>query len=141
MYVATNVTLTDGESTFAFNNADSFTTPFRKLADKAANLSLGYDKDAWDIRLAGNYRSEYLDYLADEEGDIDTVSANNSRFVNDYVQFDLTAKYKVNDNLTLKAEAINLGNEPEHYYWGNPNQLSQWDIYGTTYSVGFNYKL
>ena len=141
VYVATNVTLTDGESTFAFDDANSFTTPFRKLADKAANLSLGYDKDAWDIRLAGNYRSEYLDYLADEEGDIDTVSANNSRFVNDYVQFDLTAKYKVNDNLTLKAEAINLGNEPEHYYWGNPNQLSQWDIYGTTYSVGFNYKL
>ena len=141
VYVATNVTLTDGESTFAFDDANSFTTPFRKLADKAANLSVGYDKGAWDIRLAGNYRSEYLDYLADEEGDIDTVSANNSRFVNDYVQFDLTAKYKVNDNLTLKAEAINLGNEPEHYYWGNPNQLSQWDIYGTTYSVGFNYKL
>jgi hypothetical protein len=41
----------------------------------------------------------------------------------------------------LKAEAINLGNRPEFYYWGNPNQLSQYDIYGKNYSIGFNYTL
>ena len=112
-----------------------------RLADKAANLSLGYDKGPWDIRLAGNYRSEYLDWLADEEGDIDTVSSENSRFVDAHMQFDLTVKYEINDNFTLKAEAINLGNRPEFYYWGNPNQLSQYDIYGKSYSIGFNYKL
>ena len=140
-YVATNLTLTDSESTFKFDDTETFSTPFRKLADKAANLSLGYDKGPWDIRLAGNYRSEYLDWLADEEGDIDTVSAENSRFVDAHMQFDLTAKYEVNDNLTLKAEAINLGNRPEFYYWGNSNQLSQYDIYGKSYSIGFNYKL
>ena len=71
---------------------------FRKLADKAANINFGYDSGAWDIRVAGNYRSDYLDWLADEDGDIGEVSANNSRYVDDFMQWDLTVKYEVNDN-------------------------------------------
>ena len=39
------------------------------------------------------------------------------------MQFDLTVKYEINDNQALKAEAINLGNRPEFYYWGNPNAI------------------
>ena len=139
LYVATNFTLTDSESAFNFEDDVSFTTPFRKLADKAANVNFGYDKGAWDIRVAGNYRSDYLDWLADEDGDIGEVSVNNSRFVGDFIQWDLTVKYDVNDNFTVKAEAVNLNNRPEYYYWGNESQLSQYDMYGKNYSIGFNY--
>ena len=139
LYVATNFTLTDSESAFNFEDDVSFTTPFRKLADKAANVNFGYDKGAWDIRVAGNYRSDYLDWLADEDGDIGEVSVNNSRFVGDFIQWDLTVKYEVNDNFTVKAEAVNLNNRPEYYYWGNESQLSQYDMYGKNYSIGFNY--
>lgn len=141
LYVATNFTWTDSESTFKFENDAEFTTPFRKLADKAANINFGYDSGAWDIRVAGNYRSDYLDWLADEDGDIGEVSANNSRYVDDFMQWDLTVKYEVNDNFTIKAEAINLNNRPEYYYWGDESQLSQYDMFGKSYSLGFNYKL
>ena len=72
---------------------------------------------------------------------ISLVSVDNSRFVDSHMQFDLTAKYKVNDRFTVKVEAINIGNRPEFYYWGNPSQLSQYDIYGKTYSIGFSYNL
>jgi len=44
IYFAGNITLTDGESTFSPTDDTSFTTPFRKLADEAANISIGYDK-------------------------------------------------------------------------------------------------
>ena len=54
------------------------------------------------------------------------------------MQFDLTVKYEINDN-HIKSRRINLGNRPEFYYWGNPNQLP-YDIYGNP-SIGFNYKL
>lgn len=141
LYVATNFTYTDSESTFKFEDDASFTTPFRKLADKAANINFGYDKGAWDIRVAGNYRSDYLDWLADEDGDIGEVSVNNSRFVDDFMQWDLTVKYAVTDNFTVKAEAVNLNNRPEYYYWGDESQLSQYDMFGRSYSLGFNYKL
>lgn len=141
LYIATNLTWTDSESTFQFEDDAVFTTPFRKLADKAANVNLGYDKGAWDIRLAGNYRSDYLDWLSDEDGEIGEVSQNNSRFVDDFMQWDLTVKYEINDRFTLRAEAVNLNNRPEYYYWGNTGQLSQYDIFGRNYSIGFNYTL
>ena len=86
MYVTANITLTDGESTFAYEDDQTFTTPFRKLADEAANVSIGYDKGPWDIRLAANYRSEYLDWLADENEGIDDVSENNMRWVDVHLQ-------------------------------------------------------
>ena len=142
LFTAANIThVFDSESTFQFNNDQTFTTPFRKLAEDAANISVGYDKGQWDIRLAMNYRSEYLDWLADEEGDIDTVSVENSRFVDAHVQWDLTAKYAATDNITVKFEAINIGDRPEFYYWGSKNRLSQYDEYGSSYSLGFTYKL
>lgn len=141
LYVAANFTWTDSESKFKFEDDAEFTTPFRKLADKAANINLGYDKGPWDIRVVGNYRSDYLDWLADEDGDIGNVSTNNSRWVAPFMQWDLTAQYEVNDRFTIKVEAINLNNRPEYYYWGNKNQLSQYDMYGKNYSIGFNYTL
>ena len=139
LYIATNFTWTDSESKFKFEDDAEFTTPFRKLADKAANVNLGYDKGPWDIRVVGNYRSDYLDWLADEDGDIGNVSTNNSRWVAPFMQWDLTAQYDVNDRFTFRVEAINLNNRPEYYYWGNQNQLSQYDMYGKNYSIGFNY--
>ncbi|HCD28036.1 MAG TPA: hypothetical protein DER02_10975, partial [Gammaproteobacteria bacterium] len=69
------------------------------MADRTANISLGYDLGPWDIRLAMNYRSDYLDWLADDEDDIDTVSLANSRFVDQHLQWDLVAKYSYSDNL------------------------------------------
>ena len=140
LFFSANVThMLDNESTFAFEDTSAFTTPFRKLADDAANLSVGYDKGPWDVRLALNYRSSYLDYLADEEGAIDSVSADNSRFTDDHTQWDLTAKYKINKQLTVKFEAINIGDEPEFYYWGSASRLSQYDEYGTSYTLGMTY--
>ncbi|RZO69538.1 MAG: TonB-dependent receptor [OM182 bacterium] len=142
LFAALNVThMLDNESTFQNGDDSTFTTPFRKLADNTANVSVGYDEGPWDIRLALSYRDVYLDWLADEEDDIDEVSLLNSRFVDEHMQLDLTIKYDYSDNLAIKLEAINIGNEPEFYYWGNSSRLSQYDEYGESYSVGVTYKL
>ena len=50
LYVATNFTWTDPESTFKFDDDAEFTNP-PKLADKVANINFGYDSGAWDIEL------------------------------------------------------------------------------------------
>ena len=55
------------------------------------------------------------------------------------MQWDVTAKYKVNDSFGIKVEAINLNDRPEYYYWGDESQLSQFDMYGKNYSVSLNY--
>ena len=93
LYLAANMTYTDGESTFAFDDDQRFTTPFRKLSDQQKNISIGYDQGRVDARLSLSSRGDYLDWLADEEGDIDTISLGNSRFVDNHSQLDFSLKY------------------------------------------------
>lgn len=106
--------------------------PYFKQAEDTANLALGYDKGKWDVRLAANYRSEYLDELGED--------ALSDRYTSDYMQVDLTLKYQVNKQLLINASALNLNDRPEFYYFGNNTRLSQYDEYGTTYGLGIRYQ-
>mgnify|MGYP000388370477 FL=1 len=86
----------------------------------------------------------YLDYLADEDapGDVqEELSLDNIRFTDDHTQYDFNLKYKVNKNVSIKFDISNITDEPEFYYWGSSDRLSQYDVYGTTYSFGIRYNL
>jgi outer membrane receptor for ferric coprogen and ferric-rhodotorulic acid len=61
------------------------------------------------------------------------------RFTDDYYSYDLVAKYKYTENLSLRFEGKNLDNRPEFYYWNSPDRLSQYDEYGYWMSFGFRY--
>lgn len=127
-----NYTYTDGESTLPANSANGARTiPFFKQAEDSWNLSLGYDQGPWDVRLATNFRGDYLDEIGGEPIE--------DRYTNDFMQVDLTARYEWNENLMITAEAINLNDQPEYYYFGNSRRLSQYDEYGTTYGLGMRY--
>ena len=141
LFISLNLTEVDAESDI-LSAAGVFTVPFRKLADSTENLSIGYDKGKVDMRLTLASRSDYLDYLADDdiETTVDDLDYNNIRFTDDHSQIDFTAKYYLNDNLTLKLDLININDEPEFYYWGSPSRLSQYDEYGRSATIGFTYK-
>lgn len=131
LFVA-NYTLSDGETDLPADSVSGQRTiPFFKQAKHTANMSVGYDREAWDVRLAANYRSSYLDEIGGEPLE--------DRYTDDFMQIDLTARYTVNDNLTITAEAINLNDAPEYYYFGNTSRLSQYDEYGTTYGFGLRW--
>ena len=127
-----NYTHTDGDMDLpADSTAGQRSVPFFKQTEQAGNISIGYNKNGWDVRLAGNYRGEYLDELG---GD-----ALSDRYTDSHFQIDLTALYDVTDALTITVEAINLNDEPEYYYFGNASRLSQYDEYGTTFGIGVRY--
>ena len=128
-----NYTYTDGETQLPVDSVyGQRSIPFFKQARHSVNLSLGYDKGPWDLRLATNHRSNYLDEIGD-----DYLS---DRYTDDHTQVDLTARFEFNENLTLSAEVINLNDQPEYYYFGNTGRLSQYDEFGTTYNLGFRYQ-
>ena len=143
LFVSLNLTRTDGESSLEVDNG-VVKFPFRKLSDKNSNFSIGYDKGKFDIRLSAVSRTPYLDYLADEDapGDVqEELSLDNIRFTDDHTQYDFNLKYKVNKNVSIKFDISNITDEPEFYYWGSSDRLSQYDVYGTTYSFGIRYNL
>ena len=143
MFISLNITTTDGESTLNVDNG-KVTFPFRKLSDRNSNLSIGYDQGKLDMRLSAVSRTPYLDYLADEDspGDVqEELSLDNIRYTDDHTQYDFNLKYKINDNFSVKFDISNISDEPEFYYWGSPDRLSQYDVYGTTYSIGIRYNL
>lgn len=130
--IGLNYTYADGSTDLPEDSAYGVRTiPYFKQAEHTANASFGYNAGPWDIRLAANYRSEFLDIIGSE--------ALGDRYASDHVQLDLTAKYQVSEQLTINAAAINLNDRSEYYYFGNKNRLSQYDEFGTTYELGVSY--
>jgi len=70
---------------------------------------------------------DYLDEL---------FGANIDRYTSDHLSVEASAKYDVNDNLQVFVEGKNLTDEPEYYYFGSENRLSQYDEYGARYVIG-----
>ena len=133
MLFVVNYTHTDGETDLPADAANGQRTiPYFKQAENTANVVLGFDKNAWDIRLAANYRDDYLDEVGDD--------ALTDRYTGDHMQVDLTVKYQLNDNLLINAAALNLNDRPEYYYFGNGARLSQYDEYGSTFILGMRYQ-
>jgi TonB-dependent receptor len=133
MLFVVNWTHTDGDTDLPANAASGQRTiPYLKQAKDTANVAIGYNNYGWDVRLAANYRSEYLDALGG--------NALGDRYTSDFMQVDLTVRYNVNENLMLNAYALNLNDRPEYYYFGNDSRLSQYDEFGTTLGFGVRYQ-
>ncbi len=66
---------------------------------------LGYEKGPINLRFAATYRDEYLDVI-DEGGE------GVDRFIDAFVQYDVTAKYNVTDQFQFFGEFKNINNRP-----------------------------
>lgn len=127
-----NYTYADGTTDLPNDSAYGVRSiPYFKQAKHTANMSLGYNNHGWDIRLAANYRSEFLDAIGGSE--------LTDRYASDHLQLDLTAKYVVSEHLSFNASAINLNDRPEYYYFGHKSRLSQYDEFGRTFEIGVSY--
>jgi len=99
-------------------------------AKHTINGALGYEKGPFSFRLAGTYRDRYLDELGDE--------ADFDRYVDDHFQLDLSAKYRVTDNVQVFYEWINLNNAKYFAYntFGARRNLLQYEEYNWTMKAG-----
>lgn len=94
------------------------------------NVVLGYEKGPVSLRAAGTYRDKYLDELGD--------SASTDRFVQHHFQLDLSAKYKLTENIRLFADWVNVNNAKYFAYQNlnNARRLLQFEEYGSTVKFG-----
>ncbi|MCZ0952901.1 MAG: TonB-dependent receptor [Rhodospirillaceae bacterium] len=120
-----NFTVVDSEG-----NTGDRAVGLPKQSANIGGITLGYDKFGLDVRLAVKYRDSYIDEL---------IEPGLDRYTDDRLQWDLTAKYGFSENWQIYAEVANLGDAPEFYYAGNRRRVLQYDLFGTTSSVGFQY--
>ncbi len=135
--VSANYTFTDASGRVPvgdftdIGNVDNFRDiPLPASSRHTFNAALGYEKGGISLRLAGTYRSRYLDEINSD--------AALDRFVDDHFQLDLTAKYTVSDRLKLFYEWVNI-NDADYYAYnefGGQRNLYQYEEYGYTMKFG-----
>lgn len=97
-----------------------------------ANVVGFYDRDAWQIRIAYNWRDSFL--LSRTAG-----GGNEPEYVEDYSQIDVSIGYEITDNLTLTAEGINVTGENYRTHGRSKAQLLSLEDLGARYQLGLRY--
>ena len=97
----TNFTFVDAQD--VKGNEDGPDVPLTGLSRTSYNLIGFYENDKFGIRLAYNYRDEFVVNPTSFFGD--------GQITQPYQQLDLQASYAVNDNITVVLEAVNLTEE------------------------------
>lgn len=128
-----NLTFTESEADILApeTGGESRTVDFLKQSGTIGNVALTYDMYGFFFRIAGSFRSEYLDELGEEQFE--------DRYMDEHFQVDISSSYKINDNLTIFANAINLTDEPLRAFFDQSNGLAQFEEYGVSYQFGLKY--
>jgi|TARA_Y100001934_G_scaffold158230_1_gene189277 TonB-dependent receptor len=132
-----NGLLLSANGTFSNSNAttlldgERYKTSLPNQSDTVGNLTVGYEANQFSLRLTMAYKSKNL-----EEIDGDMI-----RMEDAHQQFDFTGKYFVNDDVTVYFNAININDEPYYHYFDQRNQNAQYEEYGRTFELGFNWQL
>ncbi|MEM6413508.1 MAG: TonB-dependent receptor [Pseudomonadota bacterium] len=103
--VSANYTFVDGDATLSDGREISLPGQSRHVATGI----LGYEKGPINLRFAATYRDGFLDEISvasDENGDpLD-------RIVDDHIQLDVSAKYRITDQFRAFVEFKNVNNQP-----------------------------
>jgi iron complex outermembrane receptor protein len=140
--VSANYTYNDSEATSVNPNTGETLEadlPMPGLSEETFNATLYYEDERLDMRLAYNFRSDYMSAAFGGQ--------NNTNFVHDYEQLDFAAGFYVTDNFKLTAQVQNLTNSKKwgyqgwYPYWpqsGDTTRTKFLNYDGTRYRVGFS---
>jgi TonB-dependent receptor len=128
-----NATVVDAD--VAYDNLNSLEDQFvlNGLSD-SANLIGFYDGEDLQIRLAYNWRDDFLAGAGQGQGTL-----TNPTYVKAYGQWDLGVTYYYNDNLTLYFSGLNITEETRHVYGLTERQVLQAVQGGSRYDFGLRY--
>ena len=98
-----------------------------------ANAMFIYEKYGWSVRLAWNWRDEYL-ILANQG------ASRNPYYVEEYEQWDLSVNYTLNDHWSFGLEAINLTGEDLRWRARTDQMIVKLADQDPRYMLGVRYK-
>jgi TonB-dependent receptor len=99
----------------------------------SANLVGIYEKYGFTVRLAWNWRDEYLQ-------SVNVGCCTNPVYVEDYKQLDLSVGYQFSDNLSLSFEGLNISEEDVRWRGRSDNMVWLVEEQGARYAFGARYR-
>jgi TonB-dependent receptor len=99
----------------------------------SANLVGIYENDKTSVRLAYNWRGEFLNNLA-------AAGQAQPGYTEAYGQLDLSVGYNLTKNLSLSLEGINITNSTQRQHGRTSNEIISAQVTGPRYMVGARYK-
>lgn len=129
--VIANATVVDGDIAYDTASLDGQFVLFG-LSD-SANLIGFYENDKVQVRLAYNWRDDFLN------GTSQPNVGDGPEFVAAFGQWDLSASYDVNDNLTVFFEGLNLTEETTVTYGRTRSQILNPEQTGARFNIGARY--
>ena len=130
--IQANYTTVNGDVGYDIT-ADPSVTQFALVGlSDTANVVLMYEKDAWQARLAYNWRDEFLNTTSQY--------VNEPSFTEALSQIDFNVSYEFNEDLTVFVEGINITEENSRTHGRTSAQLWRMEELGARYAVGMRYK-
>jgi len=136
--VIANYTISSTEHEFDNTFAGSLeVNPETDISD-SANLIAFYEKDGFQIRLAYNWRDEFLKSFWENTTD---ANINNPVYTEAYRQLDLSASYDIPsvEGLTVFLEGINITDEYTRTHGRASHQVLNVTQTGARYALGVRY--
>jgi len=128
---SSNITFVDSDLEYDNSNTgDQFA--LEGLSD-SANFIGFYEKNDWGVRLAYNWRDEFL------SGRFDGTGLPNPNYTEAFGQWDVNVNYDWTDNFTVFAEGINVTDEIQRVHGRNENQSLFVTQTGARYMIGARY--
>jgi iron complex outermembrane recepter protein len=108
------------------------------LAD-SANFIGFYDRNGFEVRVAGNWRDEYLLQFGQNQNN--SAFGAEPTFVNSSLQIDLSTSYQVTSQLNVFFEALNVTNDTISTHGRFDNQMLDVFSPGRRYALGARFRM
>jgi iron complex outermembrane receptor protein len=132
--ISLNATFTDSSAEFNEQTQSSIilASQLPGLSESSYNAILYYDADPVSVKLAYNWRT---DYLINASG-----SAGQPLYRDDYGQLDFSAGYTLSEHLNIRIDALNLSNEQIRSFTQDDKTRTKGVLQsGRTFQLGLNY--
>ncbi|HVY81554.1 MAG TPA: TonB-dependent receptor [Steroidobacteraceae bacterium] len=108
------------------------------LAD-SANFIGFYDKNGFEVRVAANWRDDYLLQFGQNQNN--SAFGAEPTYVNSSLQIDFSTSYQFTRELNVFFEVLNVTNDTMSTHGRFDNQMLDVFSYGRRYALGARYKL
>ena len=130
-----NATMADANVGYDYTNPWQGQFVLNGLSD-SANLIAFYDKEQLQVRVAYNWRDDFLAGVGQGQGTL-----TNPTHVKAYGQLDVGVTYNATENLTIYFSGLNITEETVHVYGLTESQVLQAVQGGPRYDLGIRYTL